>query len=369
MNENKGKKTVVELAVVESAKGQYVDKANADRENRIVDEIRMITEQTKQVVLAASIEIGRRLTEAKGFVKHGQWSSWLKERVDYSQRTANNFMRIYKEYGESGLAEKSQSIANLSYTHALALLDVPAEERAKFAEENNAKDMKIKELQEAIKKLNAEKDNAVKQTEQHYKSMIEQKNNAIENAKAEREGMNQRIKELEKQAQEAEKNKDAEVKKRLNEAVLEERKALEKKNGEVNALQTEIAGLKKKHEEQVELARKQERSIAQQEIAKKDKEIAKAKADMQAELKKTAEELEQTGKKYKEEQDRNKLAKNLGTCSFAIEELLDVYAMVLDAIFDVGKYDKLELGEQVVPLTAVRLRRAKGHGVKGVKPT
>lgn len=140
MNTNTVKKEETNAIVVKEAQViEYVDKANADRENRIVGEIKLITEQTKQVVLMGSIEIGRRLTEAKALVKHGQWGAWLKDRIDYSQRTANNFMRIYKEYGETGLAEKSQSIANLSYTHALALLDVPAEERAKFAEEKNAR--------------------------------------------------------------------------------------------------------------------------------------------------------------------------------------------------------------------------------------
>lgn len=97
---------------------QYVSDEDAAREDRLVSEIRMITEQTKQVVLFNSIEIGRRLTEAKAMVKRGTWGTWLKERVDYSQRTANNFMKIYQEYGRNGLAEKSQALANLSYTQA-----------------------------------------------------------------------------------------------------------------------------------------------------------------------------------------------------------------------------------------------------------
>lgn len=69
---------------------QYVSDEDAAREDRLVSEIRMITEQTKQVVLFNSIEIGRRLTEAKAMVKRGTWGTWLKERVDYSQRTSNS---------------------------------------------------------------------------------------------------------------------------------------------------------------------------------------------------------------------------------------------------------------------------------------
>lgn len=57
---------------------QYVSDEDAAREDRLVSEIRMITEQTKQVVLFNSIEIGRRLTEAKAMVKRGTWGTWLK---------------------------------------------------------------------------------------------------------------------------------------------------------------------------------------------------------------------------------------------------------------------------------------------------
>ena len=129
---------------------QYVSDEDAAREDRLVSEIRMITEQTKQVVLFNSIEIGRRLTEAKAMVKHGTWGTWLKERVDYSQRTANNFMKIYQEYGRNGLAEKSQALANLSYTQALALIDLPEEERARFAEERKAGEMALPDIEALV---------------------------------------------------------------------------------------------------------------------------------------------------------------------------------------------------------------------------
>ena len=133
---------------------QYVSDEDAAREDRLVSEIRMITEQTKQVVLFNSIEIGRRLTEAKAMVKRGTWGTWLKERVDYSQRTANNFMKIYQEYGRNGLAEKSQALANLSYTQALALIDLPEDERARFAEERKAGEMALRKLQEEVRQEN-----------------------------------------------------------------------------------------------------------------------------------------------------------------------------------------------------------------------
>jgi hypothetical protein len=51
------------------------------------------------MVLYNSIEIGRKLTEAKSLLDHGEWGEWLENSVEYSKSTANNLMRIFDEYG------------------------------------------------------------------------------------------------------------------------------------------------------------------------------------------------------------------------------------------------------------------------------
>lgn len=122
----------------------------------IAAEINNIKEQTRKMVLYNSIEIGRRLVEAKEIVGHGEWGKWLKESVDYSQRTANNLMRIFQEYGADQITllgdnSKSQAFANLSYSQAIALLELPEEEREGFIKENNIEDMSTRELQKVIK--------------------------------------------------------------------------------------------------------------------------------------------------------------------------------------------------------------------------
>lgn len=112
----------------------------------IAAEINGIKQQTRNFVLQSSIEIGRRLVEAKSMVAHGEWGDWLKEHVDYSQSTANNLMKVYHEYGSN-----SQAFGNLSYTQAVALLAVPAEERELFVKENDIENMSTRDLQQAIK--------------------------------------------------------------------------------------------------------------------------------------------------------------------------------------------------------------------------
>lgn len=122
----------------------------------IAIEINAIKDQTKRIFLSASIEIGRRLVEAKTLLPHGEWGIWLKDTVDYSQSTANNLMRVFEEYGSEQLSlfggdTKSQAFENLSYSQAIALLVLPGEEREQFIEQNNVEDMSTRELQDAIK--------------------------------------------------------------------------------------------------------------------------------------------------------------------------------------------------------------------------
>ena len=207
---------------------QYVSDEDAAREDRLVSEIRMITEQTKQVVLFNSIEIGRRLTEAKAMVKRGTWGTWLKERVDYSQRTANNFMKIYQEYGRNGLAEKSQALANLSYTQALALIDLPEDERARFAEERKAGEMALRRLQEEVRQ-EKEKVTAVKElanrnaaeAEAKFADALKQKDTQMAKLTAEKAKVAAQIEALEKRAAEAEKSNQKRQKEAIGIALLE----------------------------------------------------------------------------------------------------------------------------------------------------
>lgn len=123
---------------------------------QIAAEIRYLDANAKRIVLGHAIEIGNRLIEAKQLVEYGQWGNWLKENLEYSQSSANNFMRIAQEYGAAqmglfGPEADSQTLGNLPYTKALKLLAIPEEEREEFVQTNNVEAMSTRELDEAIK--------------------------------------------------------------------------------------------------------------------------------------------------------------------------------------------------------------------------
>lgn len=129
-------------------------------------EIRTLQHQANGIILNYAIEIGRRLEEAKAMLPHGEWGAWLKRELDYSQSTAQNFMRVFREYGDSqqslfGGAPKSQTFGNLTYSKALRLLAIPdEEEREKFAAENDVEHMTTRELNEALKARNEAEEKA-----------------------------------------------------------------------------------------------------------------------------------------------------------------------------------------------------------------
>lgn len=119
-------------------------------------EIRNLTSAARYLNVYYAVEIGRRLTEAKEMIAHGEWLNWLKTETEFSQPTASRFMRVYAEYGADqgnlfGAETKYSTLNNLSVSNALRLLAVPEEEREDFALEVDAEHLSTKELEEAIR--------------------------------------------------------------------------------------------------------------------------------------------------------------------------------------------------------------------------
>ena len=87
----------------------------------ITSEIKTLCRQSQVMVLTFAVEIGKRLKEAKESLPHGEWGDWLKNEVEFSQSSANNFMKLYEEYGSTQFSflmtdANSQMFANLPYS-------------------------------------------------------------------------------------------------------------------------------------------------------------------------------------------------------------------------------------------------------------
>lgn len=121
-------------------------------------------------MLNNAIEIGRRMVEAKAMLPYGQFGEWITENTGYSASAANNFMRLFDEYGAMqgslfGATAESQTFGKLPPSKALALLSVPVDEREAFAVEHDAEHTSVRELKRQIEQYRRERDEAVRKAE------------------------------------------------------------------------------------------------------------------------------------------------------------------------------------------------------------
>lgn len=115
----------------------------------IAGEINLIKEQVRSTALQASIEIGRRLQEAKNLVPTGEWTGWLQDNVDYSVRTAQNLMALAAECD----AGRGASLEKLPYSKAVLLLSMPEDERDEFVADHDVDGMSVRELKRQLDDL------------------------------------------------------------------------------------------------------------------------------------------------------------------------------------------------------------------------
>lgn len=139
----------------------------------------------------ALLEIGARLIEAKSLLSHGEWLTWLSEKVEFSERSANRIMKISREW------TNPTTLSDLGASKVLALLALPEPERNEFMEEVPVEDMSVRELEKAIR----ERDEARKSQEKMADD-LKLANNLLKQAGLERDEASARIAELERQLKE-----------------------------------------------------------------------------------------------------------------------------------------------------------------------
>ena len=159
----------------------------------IAEEINIIKSQTYGILNAAisyakrsCFEIGKRLEEAKSLVPHGEWGAWLEANFEYSESTATNMMRIYREFGDEQvnlLTGKSdaETFEGLSQSQLVELFALPKPMRAEFVEEHREEleggEMSVREMRELIrtqKETIERQDEAIRENDESYAKLVEE---------------------------------------------------------------------------------------------------------------------------------------------------------------------------------------------------
>ncbi len=218
----------------------------------------------KQQAGMSILEIGRRLIEAKAQLEHGEWLVWLAEKVEFSEATAQRFMRLAREY------PNPSPVTDLGASKALALLALPASEREEFVsethtvngEEKTVAEMSRRELEAAIRERDEARNavEAMRETVAAAESKAEEYRkqlcDALEDAEAGRMAADEEIETLRRQLEQL---KDAPV---AVETVVDQEAIERAREEEAERLQKKIQAAEKA-KEQAERAK----ADAEQELA------------------------------------------------------------------------------------------------------
>ena len=177
----------------------------------VTAEIVMIRDNCRKVLMDSVVQIGARLEELKQLVPQGQWTAYLTDKLGYKPSTAQNYMRIAREFGDGQVGLDGRTAADtfgsLGYSQLLPLLGMAEEEREELAEENDLPSMSSREIAALVKERDEAKANAVKLKEKDklLRSKLREANEERDKAQSSLSDATQREKDLAERLGELEK--------------------------------------------------------------------------------------------------------------------------------------------------------------------
>ena len=205
----------------------------------VTAEIHTIRDNVARVFMDGVVQIGRRLEEAKQLVPQGEWLAYLDKELGYKPSTAQNYMRIAREFGDGqiGLSGKTPGdfFGQLGYSQLLPLLGLPEEEREQLAEEHDLAGMSSREIQALVRERDEAKASADK-----LKSSLEKKTQEAGTLKAKLRDETTRA-EAAEQVSKANAQTAADLQRQLNELAEKADQPRELTEEERAALREEIA--------------------------------------------------------------------------------------------------------------------------------
>lgn len=203
----------------------------------VTAEINTIRDNARKVFLDAVVQIGTRLEEAKQLVPQGEWTAYLTDKLGYKPSTAQNYMRIAREFGDGQVGLDGRTAADtfgsLGYSQLLPLLGMAEEEREELAEEHDLPSMSSREIAALVKERDDAKANAdrLKEKDKLLRSKLREANEERDKAQSSLSDATQREKDLAERLDELEK-RPAEVRELTEEELGELREKIRAENAE-----------------------------------------------------------------------------------------------------------------------------------------
>lgn len=299
----------------------------------IAVEISAIKRNVRCMMVSSAAEIGKRLTEAKRLVPYGRWGEYLAG-LDYSDRTAQNLMRLAEEYDRA-----PAGLEDVSYTQAVLLLGVPRKQREEFVESHDLDALSTRELQAEIKRLKDERDDMqvrmeeLTDTVEAFRVTEKQEDTAVKEAEALRRELaeTREDREAAETARQTSEEKLRELKDKLAEAEERRRQAVEeaagKSAGEIDSLKELLARKDAEYTVQMESAKAQ---IA--EWQEKLRQAEETPAEVRTEIvRETPEEVQRELESLRA-RAASSLSESAARASF--EAIRDAYKRLCDSLDD-----------------------------------
>ncbi|MCI5533877.1 MAG: DUF3102 domain-containing protein, partial [Firmicutes bacterium] len=117
--------------------------------------------QQMQLIGAMGIQVaaqaGQCLTVIKERVGHGNWGDWCKQNLQFSERKAQNMMKLSAEmHGKTAFFANPQTFADIGISKVYELLSAPEEVQKAMIENPEAEEMNVREFKDEIRRLKEE---------------------------------------------------------------------------------------------------------------------------------------------------------------------------------------------------------------------
>lgn len=99
------------------------------------------------------IQYGRVLTEAKPLVPRGQFEKWVQSSFNMSERTAQQYMAVWKRFGSNAM------LKDVQFSNLQKMLALPEGKEEQFAAENDLQSMTAREVEKAVRQVREEEQN------------------------------------------------------------------------------------------------------------------------------------------------------------------------------------------------------------------
>ena len=300
--------------------------------------------QIGNIALTMMAQAGQRLIVIKDRLPHGEFEEWCDQNLDFSKRKAEGMMKFARKVAdENSLFSKTQTFADIGISRVWALLSAPEEVASEVLETNNVAEMTVRELKEELQRVK-EENAAAEERRQSYTARMQEELSKLEREKALLESEPEEatapeidVESYEKAVEDA-RNAEAAIRQELAAVTekLEKAKDAAKKAKETAKKAKETA--KKATEEKdaavrkaVEDLRKEQDEAVRKVVGEK---IAEETARLKADLAAADEEIEKLQKKLD-----NSSSEDFAIFKVQTKVLQEAFAQMLTCIDNIGEQD------------------------------